>query len=66
VNATTELELFIDRDGIQAVLLAVEEVCHGKADDLRSNWLDAAGARAWGRMARAVRRARELADDLVV
>jgi hypothetical protein len=64
MNATTELELFIDRDGIQAVLLAVEVVCNGRADYLRRNCEDAAGARAWGRMARAVRRAWELADGL--
>jgi hypothetical protein len=64
MNAATELELFIDRDGIQAVLLAVEVVCNAKADYLRSTWQDAARARAWGRMARAVRRAWELADDL--
>jgi hypothetical protein len=51
------LETLIDSKSLPDVLLALETVCHEKADHLRSNWQDAESARAWERAGRQVRKA---------
>ena len=53
----TTLEGLIDQHTLQAVLEAVEQVCHGKAEHLRANWQDEASARHWDRAAKEIGRA---------
>jgi hypothetical protein len=55
----------------EEVLGALVEVCHGKADHLRSNWQDPVSAKAWERAAGLLDRAgasgcssREVCDEL--
>jgi hypothetical protein len=55
-NQVTEfsitLESFIDTAGLAATLEVLVEICHGKADHLRSNWQDERAAKDWERVAR--------------
>jgi hypothetical protein len=41
------LENIIDKTTLEDVLDALGEICHGKADHIRSNWQDDATAHAW-------------------
>lgn len=41
------LEEYIDREGLQAVLRALSEICYLKAEHAESNWQDRNLARAW-------------------
>lgn len=45
------LEAIIDRHSVSNVLLALETVCHAKADHLRSNWQDSRAGYGWTKMA---------------
>ena len=53
----TMLEQLIDRDGLEPVLRAIEEICHGKAEHVLTNWQDEKLARTWNRAGVAVGRA---------
>jgi hypothetical protein len=46
------LEQYIDAHGIGGVLEVLAEVCGGKAEHLRCNWQDEAGARMWEKSGR--------------
>jgi hypothetical protein len=41
------LESVIDRHGIENVLMAISEICGGKAEHIESNWQDRTLAKAW-------------------
>lgn len=43
----TELESLIDKHGLYGVVLAIESICHGKAEHLASNWQDKDAAKRW-------------------
>jgi hypothetical protein len=42
-----ELERLADKHGISKLLFALVEVCHAKAEHLRSNWQDERNAKNW-------------------
>ena len=47
-NAMEEsLERMIDQNGLQAVLVALANVCGDKAEHLASNWQDTTSAKVW-------------------
>lgn len=48
------LEAMVDRNSIRDVVNALAEICSAKAEHLRANWQDTAGARAWERWALAL------------
>jgi hypothetical protein len=48
------LESMIDDNGIAAVLSALFEVCHDKADHVESAWQDYPLGSAWRRLARKI------------
>ncbi|REJ65784.1 MAG: hypothetical protein DWQ31_17140 [Planctomycetota bacterium] len=50
------LEQLIDSASLQEVLSALAEICHEKADHLRSNWQDESSAKVWERDAQAIER----------
>jgi hypothetical protein len=43
----TKLEQLIDRSSLAMVLLVISEICHDKAEHIRTNWQDAPLARLW-------------------
>jgi len=45
-----QLEEMIDQSSLNDLLEMLAEVCHEKADHLRSNWQDEAAARDWERL----------------
>jgi hypothetical protein len=49
-EAKDQLEAMIDQRSLKEVLDMLAEICHEKADHLRSNWQDEAAARDWERM----------------
>jgi hypothetical protein len=51
------LETEIDECGLELVLDAIAEICHGKADHVASAWQDREMARAWTRAAKAIEHA---------
>jgi hypothetical protein len=61
-NIDADLEELIDRAGLDHILAALADICHGKAAHVRSNWQDSALAKAWDRAALAVERARDGLD----
>lgn len=48
--AKDQLEAMIDQSSLNDVLALLAEVCHEKADHLRSAWQDEAAAEHWERM----------------
>ena len=42
-----DLENLIDRCGIDSVLMALSDICGGKADHVLTNWQDRALSRRW-------------------
>jgi hypothetical protein len=50
----SEIELIIDQVGLSKFLFKVSEICHEKADHLRTNWQDANAAREWDADAKAI------------
>jgi hypothetical protein len=58
------VEALVDKGGIRGMLKALEMVCCGKADHLRTNWQDKAAGKAWDRMARVLERAHHKAEEL--
>lgn len=52
-----DLEPFVDRHSLSAVLDALALLAELKSEYLAVNWQDAAAASAWGRAARAIERA---------
>ncbi len=63
MDIETTLEAIIDEHSLARVLVALEDICHGKADHLRSNWQDASAARVWERAAGSLCSARTVADE---
>ena len=59
-----ELEALVDTLGLERVLELLGEVCHDKADHLRTNWQDEVQARAWERSAKVLDKA-SASDKLV-
>lgn len=49
-----ELEALIDTYGLASVLEHIAEICHEKADHLRSNWQDARSGRVWDKDAKVI------------
>lgn len=45
----SELEQAIDGIGLQRVLNLIANICHEKAEHVRTNWQDGTLARAWER-----------------
>lgn len=43
------IEETIDQHGLATVLETIGDICHGKADHLRSNWQDEETAKLWSR-----------------
>jgi hypothetical protein len=43
------LEALIDTHGLAAIVNSIADICHGKADHLRTNWQDAVAAKSWER-----------------
>ena len=43
-----ELEQFVDRTSLRAVLQMLSAICHEKAEHLAGNWQDDGSARPWG------------------
>jgi hypothetical protein len=43
------VEALIDKQGLKAVLEAIENVCYGKAQHVEGAWQDVGLARAWER-----------------
>jgi len=56
-DMSEELEAFVDEHGMYAVLQTLSDICHGKADHLRSNWQDEDGAKVWDKDATTIARA---------
>lgn len=50
------LEMLIDEHNLDVVLDGLASICHEKAEHVRSNWQDKAGARAWTANAKAIER----------
>lgn len=50
----TELEQAIDSIGLRRLLDLVTNICHEKADHVRTNWQDESMARAWERDAKRI------------
>ena len=46
-DESTDLELLIDRCGLNTVLAAIAVICEGKREHLISNWQDHAQAKTW-------------------
>ena len=51
------LETLIDAHNLDGVLEALSEICHAKAEHLRSNWQDSATAKQWNQAASIVTKA---------
>jgi len=49
-EAKGQLEAMIDQSSLKEVLDMLAEICHEKADHLRSAWQDEVAAREWERM----------------
>lgn len=47
--AKDQLEAMIDKSSLNDVLDMLAEICHAKADHLRSNWQDEPAAKDWDR-----------------
>lgn len=43
----TKLEALIDSDGLVNVLDAIQQICYGKAEHIRSAWQDTSLANTW-------------------
>lgn len=48
-DAADALEQLIDQHGLETVLDLLADVCHEKADHLRTTWQDRNAARMWDR-----------------
>jgi hypothetical protein len=59
-----ELEKTIDAHGMQVVLSTLEEICHGKAEHVRSNWQDMKLSQVWTSAAKAISKAWTKVGDL--
>ena len=46
-----DLEDLVDKEGLGAVLLALNEICFTKAEHLRTNWQDDLAAKRWEKAA---------------
>ena len=53
----TELENMVDRTDLSKVVNDLIEICHAKAEHLRSNWQDEQAARLWEKSAKALEQA---------
>lgn len=47
-----DLEILVDSVGVRGVLEMLAQVCHEKADHIRTNWQDTVTAHRWARMGR--------------
>lgn len=50
------LEALVDQNSLTDVLYALAEMCHEKADHVRSNWQDAIAAKEWDTAGRRIGR----------
>ena len=57
------IEQQIDRYSLTVVLDALEEICHGKAIHLASNWQDTSSAKVWSQAASRLDRVRHYTSD---
>lgn len=46
------LEGLVDKHGLSAVIDALIDICHGKAEHLESNWQDTHAAKEWTKAAK--------------
>ena len=46
-EAMNALEAMVDATSLATVLFALESICHGKADHIRSNWQYRVTAKTW-------------------
>lgn len=51
------LETMLDNVGLTALLDMLGEVCHEKAEHIRTNWQDEGNAKTWDRAAKVCERA---------
>lgn len=49
-----QIEQIIDSSSVPALMIVIEDVCHGKAEHIRTNWQDEQSAAVWERFARAI------------
>jgi hypothetical protein len=49
-----DLEMLIDKVGIESVLMALSEICGEKADHIATTWQDATLAKRWATLEGAV------------
>jgi hypothetical protein len=61
-EAMLALEAMVDRVGVRNVLYALEYICRGKADHVRSNSQDEALAKCWDHSARQLEKAASVQD----
>ena len=52
-----QLEALVDARGLSAVLVALSEVCYGKAEHLVSNWQEKPASNAWAKSGNAIAKA---------
>jgi len=50
------LEALVDKASLGDIITALEDICYGKADHLRSNWQDEAAAKDWEKAGKALDR----------
>jgi hypothetical protein len=53
-NERERIESYIDAAGIDAVLMAISEICGEKAVHIATNWQDAALAKRWATLEGAI------------
>ena len=68
LNTTSvfEIEELIDSNSLASVLYAISEICHGKADHLRTNWQDNNQAADWERFGKSLEYASIRAEKALV
>lgn len=49
-----QIEAIIDESSLPALMIVIEDVCHDKAEHIRSNWQDEQTASVWDCFARAI------------
>ena len=63
-NLALELEKYVDKYGLKAVVEALVEVSHDKATHISENWQDVALAKIWTKRANALNKvAQEFGDE---
>lgn len=53
-NVADELEQILDSSNLPAILEALAQICHEKAEHIRENWQDEPLARKWNRAGKAL------------